>query len=301
MSPRQPIDDLAANELTCQRIRKHLIARFSEHGDLFASWWHSLSSHEKTEHLERVTGGTLPKKAASDKETFEMLRSMKPVYAARVLNEFSLEYALSMCDCTHSQGIGHKYQHRILHSIHYYLFCYDQAEPQEYEHCRDMMSKRVFPIKAPHIIMRPPSENDEPFVHRPLSITDRATSAQAEKLQQFVAAGLLKDGDVFVYFLSRQKYLLSLFCELFDLFEIHERHVVTSTPMSRLNGCDHCKQSCEEEISLKCQVCTITWWCCQGCKGATAHGRQCPHGAPKGTAILFGHPSSPAAKRGRVR
>jgi hypothetical protein len=99
---------------------------------------------------------------------------------------------------------------------------------------------------------------------------------------------LLSDASISIYIFKRKINILSLFSKLFDVYQlINVRRMLAIHPYERLKGCAHCRQTCETEEAVKWDICTASWWCCQGCREASEHGRNCPHGGPMDSAVLF--------------
>jgi hypothetical protein len=279
----------SARELSCHRMRTYLAKKYEEHGLHFSRWWHALSRIEKTNKINRITNSTVPTNAASSSETASMLQSGKPEYAARVLTEFSLEYLLSDCDCSSAQGILHQFRGRVLHDMHYYIASWDDAKEAEYKLCVAMVEQGVFPKRSGDglYFMVPPREGDDPQVHQMTMWSGEVSATDTEERQELIKTGMLKEIEVFQCFFLRDVYHLVFLCRLFELFDSGERNSPLYMPVARLQGCEHCKRSCEEEIALMCQVCAAAWWCCEGCKKTSMHGRRCPVGQVSDCAVIF--------------
>ena len=96
------------------------------------------------------------------------------------------------------------------------------------------------------------------------------------------------DVSTVTYAVIRKARILGLLIKLFDEYQKKVRRQLTLQPWERLHGCHYCHQGCESDLEAKkCHTCTVTWWCCKGCKKASAHGKNCPHGEPMHSAVIF--------------
>lgn len=290
-TPQRPLKNHEGQELANNRIRDYLILRCEDHGSHFSKWWYQLSTRQRTELLNGITDGTIPMIAASLGKVSNMLQAGGPKFGARVLTDFSLRTILAPCDCENGACAMHDYRDQLLHDIHYYVMCWDIAESADYQFCASMVDKGIFPVRTTDSelkFMEPPDNEFSEKVHRLVQLTTPAPPAALESVRTMVENGYLKEHVPFSYFLLRDSYRLAIYSLLFEQFDQLELGVPTPMPLSRLQGCEYCLQTCEEEIALMCDICTSKWWCCLGCMKASHHGRRCPVGQPIRMGVRFG-------------
>lgn len=284
LTPQAPLD--GGEELASQRVLQHIKDRWQQHGTVFSTWWKRLSKSQKCKYLEKITGGTLPQKAATPEETKKMLGSGNPRFRASVLTDYTMEFLLAPCQCAEHDNHGGRDQ--VLCEIYWKAVKWTkESEHADYEFCRQMVQAGVFPDNMAGYIATPPSPEDEHQVHKLVKFAANAPGDAVQKINGYIEAGLLRDGSTFSYLLSRCTYRWTLFALLFENLDTDERYTPPIMPLARLNGCEHCTRSCEVNTALNCSVCTVAWWCCQGCKMTSQHGRACPTGQASDMAILF--------------
>lgn len=282
------LEGIEGEELGSQRVLQHILDRWAQHGAFFSSWWKSLSKPQKRKYLNEITGDTLPRKAATNDETKRMLSSGNSQFGAKVLTDYTMEFLLAPCQCTEHENHGGRDQ--VLCEIYWKAVKWTkESEHADYEFCRQMVQAGAFPDLRSGVLsfVKPPDPDQELQVHKFVKLTKNAPEEVTQQIKGLVEAGLLKEASLFSYSMSRWATRWGLFALLFEKFDMHERHILPSKPLARLNGCEHCTRSCEGGTALNCPVCTVVWWCCQGCKMASQHGSACPTGKASHTAILF--------------
>ena len=273
-------------ELANSRMRNYLVGRFRDQGSLYARWWHDeMSDERKKDMLNSITKNTIPVKPVSPTRTRQLLKTGQPRYAAYVLTDCCLENILSHCDCQ-----NHGYQDRLLHDMRHYLLG-EQIESIEHVLCISMVLQGVLPSKDDREprFLRPPNDSDTIKAHQYLHVKGQLHKEAIDSIKKTGRVPLhLKEQLPFEYCLQRDWFRLSIYCLLFEHFDELDRQVAVVMPLARLRGCEFCNQSCEEDVAIQCQACKINWWCCQGCKNVSIHGRECPIGQPTDMAVLFG-------------
>ena len=290
MKPRQPLKDHEGQELANQRIRDYLVSRCEKIGPQFSRWWYHLPTKQRTDLLNQITQNTIPVTAASLSQVSTMLDSGGPRYGARVLTDFSLKTILAPCNCEEEGCLMHDYRDQLLHDLYYYVMCWEVAEDADYKFCVGMVDEGLFPDRTTDgnlKFMELPLDDDRPKVHRLLVMPDPAPPEAIESVLAMVDAGYIKEQLPFSYFLLRDSYRLAVYALLMELFDELELGKTPEIPLARLQGCEYCRQTCQETTAVMCQGCTSKWWCCVGCRKASSHGRQCPIGKPTKIRVQF--------------
>jgi hypothetical protein len=289
-TPRNPLKNYEGQELANRRIRDYLIVRCEDHGSLFSKWWYQLPTKQRTEILNTITNGTVPMTAASLGMVSNMLQAGDPKFGARVLTDFSLGAILGPCDCENDACAMHDYRDQLLHDLHHYIMCWDIAESVDYQFCVSMVEKGVFPLRRnDHLkFMELPAQDSRHSTHRVLQMASPTPPAALASIHAMVRNGYLKEQVPFSYFLLRDSYRLAIYALLFEHFDRVSLGVSTSMPLSRLQGCEGCLQSCVEEMAVMCDMCNSKWWCCVDCRDASEHGRRCPVGHSFSMSVRFG-------------
>lgn len=154
--------------------------------------------------------------------------------------------------------------------------------------CRRLMSSSVLRVVYESLTVIVPQENGpKKYDLEILQFTNDAPQAEIQKYKDLIQKGVVREANQATYVLIRQFYSLRLLIKLFDTYQLEVRRCWAQNPCERLMGCSACHQSCEGHEALKCDVCRVVWWCCNGCKMATDHGRKCPSGVRCESKALF--------------
>lgn len=285
--PREPVDEINAGSQVCRRVVNTLKVLSDKYGNGFATWWNGMQADRQYDTLMDVTNGTLPDSYSS--KSNESRKQARRVLASGGMSgcciDLDVDYFRGQCHCPELDQ--HFFGHRLLHVLHSWTNKTTETEQAELRFCKSMVDSGVFPrIGPPNCFAMPPSEDVDQI--QMLQLSDDAPVDYKKKLEAYVASGLMYDVSTLTYAVTRNGRVLALLVGLFDFYQANIRRIPSTNPWERLYGCEHCRQGCEsEKESSKCEICTVTWWCCSGCRQASEHGRKCPHGKAMGNTILF--------------
>ena len=184
----------------------------------------------------------------------------------------------------------HDYRDQLLHDLHYYIMCWEVAEEMDYRFCMKMFEQGIFPDRSQDSVVKflePPHENDPLQVHRVLVVTENTPGDAVQNILALVDSGYMKEQVPFSYFLLRDSYRLAIYALLVELFDELELGIQPAMPLARLQGCEYCRRNCQASSAVECEVCNAKWWCCDGCRNASSHGRRCPIGKPTKIRVQF--------------
>ena len=139
-----------------------------------------------------------------------------------------------------------------------------------------LRSEGIFPdmFQGKLAFVTPPTKDE--VLGKPMVFNETCPPEEVLQFRDYIEQGMLYDASAAQYAISRKVLALSLFAKLFDEYSLRVRRIPAIHPMERLNGCNHCNRSCQEESAKQCQVCKTCWFCSQGCMVAAGHV-PCPH------------------------
>ena len=267
-------------------MKEELQVLFAEHGQRFADWWHGKAKAHKKGLLRDVTNNTMQPTRPS-KEAIQLHGSL-------CLCEYNLEELTETCSCsTNADGecSEHIYSDKLLHEFYIRVIRPELADFVDRDVCRRLRENGtlvdVFPTLT--ILVPPKEETDGPekYDSQVMVFSEDAPASEIQKWQGRIDQGLVRDANAEFWVVRRQLFALSVLVKLFDTYQEKVRRCLARQPYERLIGCTACNQTCEGNEATKCQTCRAAWWCCQGCKMASDHGRKCPQPGPCDSKVFF--------------
>jgi hypothetical protein len=303
---KPPISENNAMLRASARITAELETVWAKYGKGFADWWHWMSRRQRVEVLMDVTNDTLPKHGYGLLTILQNRENLKRVRSRLLAGElsackigFDAVTLLDTCDCASTaseedQCQQHVYKHKLLHDLYNWATQSKEVERMEFKICKSFSDAGIFPSLFPEglIAFVKPTSNDCVGSDRHdveiCMTSETAPPDVVARTKECIESGALIDASIAMYMLERKITFLSLLIKLFDTYQLQVRRMETTMPYERLLGCRHCRQTCENsDEAIKCKICTVVWWCCQGCKAASEHGRNCPNGRPMDAKVLF--------------
>jgi len=217
---------------------------------------------------------------------------MRGVTARCTAMDLNVDVLIGQCGCARDASTAglHHHTDRLLHELFLRTMCTETADDADRQLCIRMKESGIFPDRYGGklaVAMPDKGTGEEKYELEVAVVTDAAPAQNKAEMEQNIKGGLLYDATVRIYMLCRKQFALQLLTKLFDVYQYTIRRVIPKNPMERLRGCDFCHQSCDGDEAVRCITCEVQWWCCKGCKEASAHGRKCPFGIPSESRVLF--------------
>jgi len=250
---RTSIMEMQGQELAFVRVLDSIVSDYSESKKQFNSWWKEMNVGQRMKVLlNDISGGTMMRQRLSDEEILAK-----------------------------TSGGGGAFSH--LYTM-VEINVIDLTTPYKNDHGE--ITTDSDPIIA---LMEKFSCTDDSTTTRSIRECDVKLCLKYIEDDIFAcpggndaALGLAK-----FYSFFRCHFTACMLRKLLDLFFTRERNMNPKQNMVRLMGCNHCRQDNDKEYCRKCQVCEITWWCCQGCMKASTHGRSCPIGRVSDSRVVL--------------
>jgi hypothetical protein len=198
---------------------------------------------------------------------------------AAALLEFTYEQLLGECGCPNKDE--HHYPHRLLHKLVYRVRIAKVAAQNDALLVGGLLDVGGLPYDRPALEFEV-----EGMVY---NLTGLANSETLARTKQLIEQGLAVDCCARRYAEARRQLALLMLVAICDVFHEQARRSIPALPFGRLTGCVECRGSAVGPRAVQCQVCKLSWWCCDLCRQRSIHGRRCPLGGECDPLVSFGH------------
>lgn len=267
---KEKLGEWASNILAAKRFQAELAEQFQKLGKGFSEWWSEMDFNKKKNTLLDVTYSSIPLQMPSDQEITRLLDQSR---MSSALFEYNVETLCGTCEC--SENCSHHKNERLIHEMADWSYRAEQKENENLFLCVEKRRLAIFPDMFGGRLAFVPVTNDEIFEASPCVFNDDAPFEEVQRFKGYMERGLAHDASAVQYAMSRKMFSLALMVKLFDVYHEKIRRTPPKNPLERLQGCGHCRGSCQGVSSKQCTICKTSWFCCRGCMVAANHSR-CP-------------------------